>query len=525
MKQKEKTTLLRQYVDIDGDNNIVGHGNTMVEHLHGNYYAIHIDDQRIETSLDELREILTPIHSTSHLVRISLIISIVILLGTGAVLSFLYRQNQRPRQMTGEFNVAVAEIAVVDQDGTLIRSEDGKALADFLAQRLETYFTEIDERTIRHEIWPPDYTGSITGKTPEDRARAAEALAQRINAHIVVYGVITYDGDHSQFTPEFFVNHKGFELAQEVIGAHEMGSAMLVSLPFEATTLQAVENPALASRVKALSLMTIGLAYYSIDDFEEALDYFEQAIDTEGWTSTAGKEVGYLLQGNAYVRLASDENTTMYLRHAEDSYRAALDANPDYTRANLGLSGVIYLESVGDPSTPLSETVDLDGLMEAEQMLMDILAMEGLPESINFEAKIHYSLGQIYLVRAQVLEGDWLEKAREQFIQVIQEYDMGNQQIVDLAGHAHAKVGLIELLEGHTDEAIKHHKAAIELVTPHYQAHYTTILGEIYQALGDKEKAISVYEQAIQIAEFYGNEESIQEYSQRLSEIEQESEQ
>jgi tetratricopeptide (TPR) repeat protein len=524
VKHKKPEVLLRQNLKIDGDGNVVGNDNTVsvVKLESGDYYTVQIGELRMEFSRDELYQVLAPVRSTSRLMRISLIASVVVILGIAIIWSFQYRQIQKPRQMTGEFNVAVAEIAVVDSDGEPIRSADGKALAEFLTQRLETYFAEIDERSVRYEIWPPDYTGKITGGDLEERARAAESLAQRIKAHIVIYGVVTAQGNHSQFTPEFFVNYKGFEQAQEAIGAHRLGSPMLVPIPFDKTRLQAVENPALAARVKALSLMTIGLAYYSIDDFEEALDYFGQAIATEGWTDTAGKEVAYLLEGNAYVRLASDENTMSYLQLAEDAYSEALNIKFDYTRATLGLSGVVYLESVSDPNNPSFETVDLDGLVEAEQMLLDILDINGLSESVNYEAKINFSLGQIYLVRAQVLEGDWLEKSRARLMQVIQEYEMGNHRIVDLAGHAHARVGLIELLQGNTDKAIHHYAEAIELVTPHYEAHYASILGEIYSSIGETELAIDAYERAIQIAELYGDEEGIHRYSQRLSKIENE---
>jgi tetratricopeptide (TPR) repeat protein len=524
VKQKEQEALLRKKLTIVGDGNVVGTDNTVsiVKLASGDYYAIQIGELHITLSSEELHQILAPVRSTSRLMWISLIASAVIILGVAIILCFQYRQNQKPRQMTGEFNVAVAEIVVVDPDGRTVRSGDGKAVAEFLAQRLETYFEGIDERSIRYEIWPPDNTGRITGKNPEERARAAESLAQRINAHIVVYGVVAYRGDHSQFTPEFFVNYKGFELAQEAIGPHQFGSSMIVPLPFDMTKLQAVENPALAARVKALSLMTIGLAYYSIDDFEEALDYFGQAIETEGWSDTAGKEVLYLLQGNTYIRLASNERATRYVQLAENSYSKALSVNPAYIRAKLGLSGVIYLKSVGDPNEPSFETVDLDGLVEAEQILLDILAIKDLPESMNYRAKINFSLGRIYLVRAQVLGGDWLEQAQVKSMEVIQEYEMGNQQIVNLAGHAHAQAGLIELLKGNNDEAINHYIAAVELVTPYYQAHYSSILGEIYNATGRIELAIDTYKQAIQIAEFYGDEEGIYKYSQRLSEIQNE---
>lgn len=531
MNQTEKASLHSE-LNIDGDSNVVGDNNTVSVvkqatgdgNVIGNDNVVSVFKQTAGDHSIQIGTLHLRVPPISPLLRNFLVAGVAfIFLATAAILSLQLRQFQKPRQMTGEFNVAIAEIAAVDSDGNPVKSNDGKALAEFLTQRLETYFEEIDGQSIRYEIWSPDNTNKITGRNSEERARSAESLAQRINAHIVVYGVIISEGDRSRFIPEFFVNYKGFEQAQEATGAHQLGASMLVPLPFDKTKLQAVENPALAARVKGLSFMTVGLAYYSIDNFEEALDYFGRAAATEGWTDTAGKEVVYLLKGNAYVRLASDENTTSYLQLAEDSYSEALKINPNYTRATLGLSGVLYLESLGDPDNPSFQTVSLEGLEEAEQMLLNIQALKDLPASVNYQAKINFRLGQIYLVRAQV-SGESLpeEQARTRFMEVIQEYEMGNQQIVDLAGHTHAKLGLIEFLQDNMDEAIAHYKAAIEMVTPHYQAHYASLLGEIYLSTGEKELAIDAYELAIQTAEFYGDEEGISKYSQRLSEIERE---
>lgn len=527
MNQREEAPL-REGSTITGDGNVLGDNNTVSVikqttgdgNVIGDNNTVSVVKQEAGDYVIQIGTLHLPARINSPLLRISLIVaSVVIILGVATVLYLQYRQIQKPRQMTGEFNIAVAEIVAFDPDGKSVRSSDGKAVAEFLAQRLETYFAEIDERSIRCEIWSPDNTGKITGKSPEERASAAEALARRINAHIVVYGVIAYQDDHFEFTPEFFVNYKGSDLAEEAIGPHQLGSAMIMLLPFDIAKLQTVENPALAARVKALSLMTIGLAYYSIDDFEEALEYFGQAIETEGWSNTAGKEVVYLLQGNTYCRLASTEMEASYVQLAEDSYSEALSIDPSYIRAKLGLSGAIYLKSVGDPDVPSLETVNLDDLEEAEQILLNILATKDLPESMNYEAKINFSLGQIYLLRAQMLGGDWLEQSLAKFTEVIQAYEMGNQQIENLTGHAHAKAGLVELLLGNIDEAVNHYKAAVELVTPYYQAHYFSILGEIYNSTDKTKLAVDAYRQAIQTAEFYGDEEGAYRYAQRLSEI------
>ncbi len=450
-------------------------------------------------------------------VDIRLLPLVVLLLIIISALAYFLLRPTTPNEMTGEFNVAVAEFTVVNQDGSLINSEDGQALSDFLFQRLDTNFDELDlKKTIRYELWPPAYTGRIKGETRETRAEVAEELAQRIKAHVVIYGVITQAGDQSQFIPEFYVNYKGFEESEEITGQHELGSALRIKLPFEATQLQAIENPALSGRANALSLITIGLAYYSIDGFEQALDYFTQAEENRGWLQNAGKEIIYLLLGNANARLASKENSVEYLSPAFDHYDTALDINRTYTRAKVGQASVLYLIALGNPTDSSFETVDLDQLDEAATVFEDALNLGNPPASANIEAKVSFGLGQINLVHAQIAEGDWLAQAEAKFNQVVQEYENGNIRIIDLAGHAYARLAVIAYLQGNTDAAVDHYAHATQLVTPHYQSYYNTRLGEVYATANKIDLAIEAYNEAIKIAEFYGDEKSVVKYNKRL---------
>jgi tetratricopeptide (TPR) repeat protein len=453
-------------------------------------------------------------------VNIQLLPVVGLLLIIIGILTYFLLRPTIPEEMTGEFNVAVAEFTVVTDDGSPVSSEDGQALANFLFQRLDSSFAELDpQQTIRYEIWPPAYTGQIRGETREQRAEAAEALADRIKAHVIIYGVITESGDRSQFAPEFYVNYKGFEEGEEITGQHELGSTLRVRLPFEATQLQAVENPALSGRANALGLITIGLAYYSIDNFEQALAYFSQAEANKGWLENAGKEIIYLLLGNANVRLASKEKSDQYLSAALDYYNTALDINGAYTRAKVGQASALYLMALGDPTNPSFETVASDQLDQAATAFENALTLGNPPASANIRAKVNFGLGQIDLVRSQMADGDWLAQAEAKFKQVVQEYEQGNGRIIDLAGHAYARLALIASLHGNVDTAADHYTRATQLVTPYYQGYYYTRLGEVYARSEQIDQAIEAYDEAIKIAEFYGDAASVATYSKRLDEL------
>jgi tetratricopeptide (TPR) repeat protein len=438
---------------------------------------------------------------------------VVLLLTIIGVLAYFLLRSTSPKKMTSEFNVAIAEFATMDPRGSSVRSRDGRALADFLYERLQTDFSELD-LPISYELWPPAYVGRIAGSTREERAQAAEALAKRIGAHVIVYGIITQAGARSEFAPEFYVNYRGFEGGEDITGEHEMGSALRVVLPFDAAEFQGVENPALTARVSAFSLIVIGLSYYAGDDYVHALEYFRQAEATEGWLQNAGKEVVYLLLGNASARLAS--KSAGYLEMAMDYYDTALSINPAYARAQIGRAGVLYLIALGDPANPSPDTARLD---EAEDAFAVASTFADAPESANIPAKRHFGLGQIYLVRALVMGEDWQDRAHTEFEQVVQEYQSGNERIVDLAGHAYARLAWIAKRQDDPEAAIDNYQHAIGLVTPYYQAYYYTCLGEVYVSAGQRAQAIEAYEEAISIAEFYGDETSADTYTARLNEL------
>jgi tetratricopeptide (TPR) repeat protein len=426
-----------------------------------------------------------------------------------------------PMESRYNFNVVVTEFAVLDEDGSPVRSKDGRELADFLFRRLESNLNELDLKE-SYEIRPPAHTCPIKGRTREEREDAAAALAERIGAHIIIYGVVEQAGDDPRFAPEFYINYKGFEGAEgseEITGQHELGRPLRVTLPFDADQFQGVENPALSARAEVLSLITVGLSYYATDDYERALDYFTKAEATEGWVRTAGKEVVYVLLGNASAGLTSKTQSTEYLTMTREYYDEALEISPTYARAKIGQAGTLYTTALGDPAVPSWDTVDLEKLDEAAAAYEAALNLGDPPESANIETKVHFGLGQVYLVRAMVVGDDWLIQAEAEFEQVVEAYEGGNTRITNHAGHAHARLGAIARLRGATDAAVEHYTRATELASPYFQAYYYTRLGEVHAAAGQTDLAIEAYTEAIDRAELYGYEESVTEYNARLNEL------
>jgi tetratricopeptide (TPR) repeat protein len=443
---------------------------------------------------------------------------VVVLLGVVGVLTFLFLQLRpvRPERMTKLFNVAIAEFIVQDTAGDRIESEDGVNLANFLVEQINIHFEELEfEKIVSYEIWGPTETGMVEGNTSQERAERAEDLAHEINAHIVVYGVLTFDGNRSRFSPEFFVNHSSFLEADEITGQHELGKELRITLPLE-EQIQPIENPALSGRINALNSITIGLAYYSIDDFENALTYFDLAEIEEKWLDTAGKEIIYLLLGNTFSRLASKEQAPEYLSEAEQNYLKALHLDNNYGRAIVGQAGVEFLNAQG---TPPDWVPNLEGYEQASQLLNQALNLEDQPDTANIETKAHFLLGQIALAKyeARIEVDDWLTKSHEEFLNVISDYNSGDTRVENLASHAYARLGVIAFLQENPEEAILNINEAIRLASPFYEGEYYALLGDIYCEEKLNQEAIDAYEEALAIAEANGDAKRALEYETKIN--------
>jgi tetratricopeptide (TPR) repeat protein len=420
--------------------------------------------------------------------------------------------------MTKQFNVAVAEFLVQDVNGKSSSSNDGNTLADYVSQEIGTQFAAMElEKSISYQVWGPMETGVIAGNTPEERSIAAKSLAKKINAYILIYGVIVTDGEKSKFQPEFYVNHESFRDASEITGSHEIGRQLVLALPFNG--IQGAENPALVGRVRALNLITMGLAYYSMDKFDNALTYFQKAAEEEGWVGS-GREVLYLLIGNAYVKKDTLTQDFADLPLAEQNYGFALENNPEYGRAMIGEATVLYLQSTED-----ANNCDLSKLKQSSALLDQALALNNQPASANVETKVRFYHGQIALIRdaCQQTDQDWLVTAQDEFTWVKNQYEARKQNngdyegIQSLTSHAYARLGYIAYKRGDADSALAWFKKSVEIASPYYQGYYTSRLGDIYAATGKKDEAINAYNDAIAIAEQNADAMSLKAYQEKLN--------
>lgn len=433
---------------------------------------------------------------TTDIRWLPVVIALVAVIGVLVVLFWQLRPEPPPDRMSvGTFNVAVAQFTEQDENGNPVSSDDGRHLAEYLTHQLEANFKELELDKII-DVWGPEQAKSIAGQTRAEREQAAQARAEDIGAHVLVYGTLTDHGAQSRFAPEFFVNLTAFEEADNITGQHQLGDDLQLTLPF-GDKIEAIENPALAGRTRALVQITLGLAYLSVDRFEDALPHFQAAVNEEQWRSFRGKEVAYLLLGNTYLRLLWQTKDGAYLNDAAENFIKALEINPAYGRARLAWADVLFARAT--QADPVDEALLTQSLQEAEATLN----LPDQPESFNVEIKVHYHRAKIALARynAGNREQDWLAVAATEFQPVINDFEAGDKLVRSLAAQAYAGMGFVAYQRGDSEDAVSYLEKAIENTSPILKAEYYKILSGVYASQGDRPKAIEAMHDALNAAE------------------------
>lgn len=410
---------------------------------------------------------------------VMLAVLVILIIGGSSSLYVLLRPDPLP-PMAGDFRVAVAGFG---QQASIGRPEIGMELASSIYLRLQETFDELDLGFVV-SIREPKLVGTVKGDDPQERAEWAAELADQINAHVVVYGFIEMIDGREQVVPEFYVSPASFKDAEEIVGAQALGESFDLPKGDEpAEWLKASSEG--DARVQALMRVVIGLSHYSLGQYEEALSILQPAKEIAAWRDEQGKEVLYLLTGNIAGRIASAKlseaghlevivrddviaTSEVTLTEAEDDYLFALELDPEYARAYVGLGSVYYLRALFPFARTLDyadvDTADLDLAIATYNKAQ---TAQHQPAGTNIAAKVHYGLGKTYLMKALAVglpPSVVYDSAIAEFELVIEAYGNGSEPLlVQHAAESYASLGLISRLRGDFADAIAQYERAIAI--------------------------------------------------------------
>ncbi|HRQ42565.1 MAG TPA: hypothetical protein PLD25_32010 [Chloroflexota bacterium] len=397
------------------------------------------------------------------------VIVILLIVSLGLYLSL---REVGPGRMTGDFNIAVAPFYVNGEAG----AESGEDVANSIYGRLHQNFEDLNSPII--QVWGPTEpritpVRAIIGNTPEKRAEEAAQLAEEINADIVVYGVVNASDSSWQVIPEFYISSKSFKDAVEILGQHKLGQ--IFTIPGnDSQALRLAAGDRLTPRTEVLTHLAIGLTYYSISDYGRALENFMAIEENTLISEDVGAEVVFLLIGNTLGKQAQElrQITAEYsgesaeqeiydlLLASESYYDRALQIDKQYARALVGKGSIAYLQAVGD-----GNQVDLEGLNQAVIFYLGALTAANKPALSDVDTKVHFGLGQSYLILSLVEKTISVDQVIAEFEAVIADYGDGkNPYVRDLAGEAHARLGLLYSRLGDNEKAVTEYEAAVALL-------------------------------------------------------------
>jgi tetratricopeptide (TPR) repeat protein len=386
---------------------------------------------------------------------------LVIILAVGG---YFLGKELYPAKMTGDFRIAVADFAVI---GNPDEANAGTELAEGVYLKLNESLSEIN-KDFTITIWSPDKVGKIEGDTSEERAKSAETISTKIGADVLVYGLIDMSKPVWKITPEFYIASDNFYEAEEITGQYQIGETF--SLVGQENIARRIElSNKYGARAQAISQITIGLAYFSLRNYQNALKSFQLAENIHGWDESQGKEVLYLLAGNAAMK-AKDFDTSI------TELEKSLSIDPDYGRPLITLGAVYYLQALKPfDKTKIPSDIDLELLGEAIEKYNQALKAKHQPALSDISTKAHFGLGQCYLMQSYAGMDTPLSDAVDEFQIVIHDYENGkNPRIREITAEAHGRLGLIYDLSGYSSDAAQEYQLAADLLfdNPERQKQY-----------------------------------------------------
>lgn len=420
----------------------------------------------------------------------------VLIIGAAAALYFLLAPHKDPRAWNGNWHIAVANFVV--EGGGAGERDLGDRVAKVVYSTMTGDMRELIASN-QIEVRDPGSVGRISGASAKERADAASRVAKAINAHMVIYGVVQVSGLDYTITPEFYINPDPNTLNpagdKELTGPNELGAPQEISGPVEAGFDQELRSR-MSERLQVLAVMSMGLANYSTHRYDLALGRFEDAKAMQ-WPEDMSKELLYLMIANATGKVGQENFTKKQFdvaqqkfteaeaiyTQAEQEYDRAHPSAPGYARAMIGQGSVLYMRVLlqfnasGNPAG-----IDRALLAKSIASYQSALDSPNKPDGADVTETASMGIGQCYIL--QKLAGDQpnFALATAAFQVIIHSYDQSHEpRLQELAGDAHARLGLIHRLEGNTAAAIQEYQTAVDLlaVYPQEQKIYQTPLAEL----------------------------------------------
>lgn len=383
--------------------------------------------------------------------QVALFLSILIAVGSliGAVTWWFQQPEKMP---DGGFNIAIAQIGEVTAKGVQATERTTK-----FAFALSQY---LSNQTGQDDFGLDVYVSNKNMPIIQQEGDAIN-LARRINADLVVYGTVTYNREIGKFLPNFYVAGRS--------GGMDASGYNQFARPITFTTAYDSEEELefiLHTRAVILTNFVKGLVYFNIQQpkYKAAENSFQIAVnEAEKLPPFGGQEVLYLMLAAAQRQQATPQK----FEQALDNLGKALDRNPQYARAGIGMGNSYFDE--------YKHSLDVSG--EADSVLLEQAEAEYLwalndatdkPLSAHIDAKANIGIGNILILRAQQ-QRDFtvLEEAVKHYQLAIEEYRQNPEakELARIVAYAYHNLGSVYGVQGKFDAAKDAYENCVNLPT------------------------------------------------------------
>jgi tetratricopeptide (TPR) repeat protein len=263
--------------------------------------------------------------------------------------------------------------------------------------------------------------GVVAGQTAPERAAAAAQLAEKVNAHVVIYGHIDDRQDPAQFVAEFFVYPSVGRESAAVLGRYQLGDPIPIAEGFTQDPLAAESvGGRVEDRAALMFWLLLGLRDDLLGEPAQALALLRDAeVELASLPERGeGKEHLYYLKGRAALFMNQ-------YAEAEEALQKALTSAPDYARAQIAL-GSVYLDMAQTQQTPEERLADpanlelavtnyqqaLDKASQANEPLTEIVARLALAGAYRLQAETFRSVSTPDVAEAGRLYGQAIDELR-----------------------------------------------------------------------------------------------------------------
>ena len=413
---------------------------------------------------------------------------LVIMLAVLVVVGYLLYPNVEPlwnpSKMSGTNSIAIANFGLMKPDGSIVPSDFGEVLSELVFDQLSEEYAQIEDEGLfdgNVSIWHDNQThekknvrfGVIKGSTPEERSEAADRLARRIDADMVIYGHLTDEEDPEGLVLEFYYRSPTISSEPDaIVGNHRLGRAVpaMYSLyAIDPTLAKKQATTPLADRTSAIFYLTLGLTQGLANNHEQALATFQRAeAELTDWKDEDGKAVLYYFMGRSALLARRHDVAITALENA-------LDLNPDYVNA-LSTLGAVYIDKaqlffVRDRELPpeIADCIPDSGYEYSSPTLEDAItdietglayldqavaqAPDTLTPPLKQMAQMTRAIGRNLRGQAAIFAGDMttaaqsVSAAQEDFDAVVEPFEEAGQP--RYVAWTHLGNGAAHILEGH----------------------------------------------------------------------------